>query len=238
VTRTLAAELLHRHHFPIHTVRRLCTNLKGFRNTLVLTFDNVGPNGRDCRGALVCEHLDDLNASVGRWMDSNNEAMLHVPRLEDSLHALEDSEGPIQMMVCGPVERMREAEALLTQDSRVVAVGQPERDDTEVTLHRTIYPDKDLAIVDILPAGCSKASALQRLLDKQGLSAAELMAIGDNWNDVAMLRLAGHPVLMGNAPADLLELAAHEGWQLAPGNDEDGVAAVIENTLARQSQPQ
>jgi len=216
VIRTLDHQLLHRSHMSLDTARRLCTHLEAFRNTLVLTFDRVGPDGEDSRGALVCEHLDDLHASVGRWMRSNEPYIAHVSRLEDALQA----DLPIQMMLCGTVARMAEAEAHLRQS------------EAGFTVHRTTYPDRDLSIVDILPTGSSKASALEHLAHLRGIALSDILAIGDNWNDVPMLRLAGRSVLMSNAPADLKALAQTSGWTLAPTNDDDGVAAVIESAFA------
>jgi len=49
-----------------------------------------------------------------------------------------------------------------------------------------------------------------------------------------MLKLAGHPVVMGNAAAELVASAREWGWQIAPTNDEDGVAQVIEDVLCAQ----
>jgi hydroxymethylpyrimidine pyrophosphatase-like HAD family hydrolase len=60
------------------------------------------------------------------------------------------------------------------------------------------------------------------------------MAIGDNWNDVDMIEWAGQGVLMGNAADDLLTMAKTRGWTLAPPNNEDGVAAVLEAAIARR----
>jgi Cof subfamily protein (haloacid dehalogenase superfamily) len=217
VIRTLDSQLLHRTHMSLETARRLCTHLQAFRNTLVLTFDRVGPDGEDSRGALVCEHLDDLHASIGRWMRSNAPYIQHVNRLEDALHG----DLPIQMMLCGTVAHMAAAEAHLRQSA------------TGFTLHRTAYPDRDLCIVDILPTGSSKASALQRLAHLRGIALSGILAIGDNWNDVPMLQLAGHSALMSNAADDLLALAHSNGWTLAPSNDDDGVAAVIESAFAQ-----
>ena len=97
-----------------------------------------------------------------------------------------------------------------------------------ITLHRTEYPDRDLCILDILPAGCSKASALLHLAALRGISMQQVLAIGDNWNDVPMLEAAGSAVLMANAPADLKALAVARGWAIGPCNDEDGVAIAIE----------
>jgi Cof subfamily protein (haloacid dehalogenase superfamily) len=228
VIRTIGSQLLDRTHMSLPTARWLCTHLAGFRNTLVLTFDLVDSTGDDSRGALVVEHLDDLHASIGRWMRSNEPCIAQVAHLEDALQ----TNPPIQMMVCGSIARMDEAEARLLQHPLVTAVGEPEAANAEITLHRTTYPEKDLSIVDILPAGCSKASALQHLAQLRGIATIDILAIGDNWNDLAMLRLAGQSVLMSNAPAGLLALAHSSGWTIAPSNDEDGVAVAIESALA------
>ncbi len=232
VIRTIGSRLLHRTHLPLSTARWLCSHLADFRKTLVLTFDLVGPTGDDSRGALVVEHLDDLHASIGRWMRSNEPYIAQVDPIEDALQSTPGSIPPIQMMLCGPIARMAEAESRLLEHPHVTAVGAIEAHNAEITLHRTIYPENDLSIVDILPAGCSKASALTRLAHLRGLSTRDILAIGDNWNDVPMLRLAGQAVLMSNAPGDLLALAHAERWTIAPSNNDDGVAIAIENALA------
>jgi hydroxymethylpyrimidine pyrophosphatase-like HAD family hydrolase len=98
-------------------------------------------------------------------------------------------------------------------------------------LHRTEYVERDLSIVDILPAGCSKGSALVRLAALRGVRMEEMLAIGDNWNDVSMLEAAGRAVLMQNAPEDLKEGAESRGWSMGGRHDEDGVAVTIEAVL-------
>jgi HAD superfamily hydrolase (TIGR01484 family) len=227
VIRTIGSNLLHRAHMPLETARWLCDHVREFRNTLVLTFDRVRPDGDDDRGALVCEHLDELNASIGRWMEANALYIAHTTPIEQALH----EHAPIQMMLCGPLDRMRAAEAHLLTDPRVSNIDADNTSGIEVTLHRTEYPDRDLCILDILPAGCSKASALRHYAQLRGIEASEILAIGDNWNDVPMLRFAGQSVVMANAPADLLALAAESGWQITSSNDEDGVALAIEAIL-------
>lgn len=228
VIRTLASELLHRSHMPVETARWLCGHVRDFRGTLVLTFDKVRADGEDERGALVCEGVEELNASIGRWMEVNEPYIKHVSPIEQAL----DDAAPIQMMLCGPVERMREAEAHLLTDPRITNVDGECTPDIEVTLHRTEYPHRDLCIMDILPAGCSKASALSHLAELRGIDASEILAIGDNWNDVPMFQMAGRTAVMANAPPDLQALAKERGWILAPSNDEDGVAGVLEDLMA------
>jgi hydroxymethylpyrimidine pyrophosphatase-like HAD family hydrolase len=230
VIRTIGAELLHRTLLPLSTARWLCTHLADYRNTLVVTFDAVGPDGEDSRGAMVVEHLDDLHTSVGGWMRANEPYIAHVESLESALEA----DAPIQMMLCGPLARMRQAESRLLEHEGVYAAGNSplERIHTaEVAIHRTEYAERDLCIVDILPAGCSKGSALLWLAAQRGFAAADILAIGDNWNDVSMLEVAAHAVVMANAPADLKLLAAERGWTVGLSNEEDGVAHAIEAAL-------
>lgn len=228
VIRTLGSELLHREHMPVETARWLCEHVKEFRGTLVLTFDKVKADGEDERGALVCEGVEELNESIGRWMEVNEPYIAHVSPIE---HALDDA-ALIQMMLCGPIDRMREAQAHLLTDPRISNVDDEFAPGIQATLHRTEYPHRDLCIMDILPAGCSKASALLHLAKLRGIDSTEILAIGDNWNDVPMFQIAGQSAVMANAPADLRALASERGWIIAPSNDEDGVASVIENVLA------
>ena len=61
-----------------------------------------------------------------------------------------------------------------------------------------------------------------------------MMAIGDNWNDLSMLEIAGWPVLMGNAPEDLKEMARARGWAIGGHHLEDGVAEAIDEVLSLQ----
>jgi len=231
VVRTIGAELLHRTLMPLSTARWLCTHLADYRSSLVVTFDAVNAHGDDTRGALVVEHLDTLHASIGGWMRANEPYIAQVQPLEAALEA----DAPIQMMICGPVDLMRRAETLLLEHEGVFAEGVSplERIHTaEVALHRTEYAERDLCIVDLLPAGCSKGSAILRHAADRGLEPADILAIGDNWNDVSMLEAAGRAVVMANAPADLKTLAAERGWTIGLSNEEDGVAAAIESALA------
>jgi hydroxymethylpyrimidine pyrophosphatase-like HAD family hydrolase len=238
VTRTMGARLMERALLPTKTALWLCGHVDEFRNALVMTFDKVGPDGEDERGALVVEQMEELHASIGKWMVANEPYIAQVVPME---RALDKGESPIQMMLCGTVERMQRAEARLLEHPGVSAVGVSavgvaglagqELTGVEVALHRTEYPERDLSIVDILPAGCSKGSALLRLAKARGVMTEEILAIGDNWNDVSMLEVAGRGVLMGNAPAGLKAMAAERGWAVGLRHDEDGVAEVIEAVL-------
>jgi Cof subfamily protein (haloacid dehalogenase superfamily) len=214
IARTLNGELIFRSTFLQETAEWLCSALGEYRNAFVFTFDTVGADGEDTPGALVLEELHTLHQSISNWMVANEQYIQRVTRLEDSLNG--EAGLPIQAMLCGPMERMAQAEAVLTAAH-----------DDRLTLLRTEYPKRDLCILDILPSGCSKGTGLERLLALDGLAADDLMAIGDNWNDLPMLELARWPCVMGNAPPALQAIAAERGWPITVTHDENGVAEAI-----------
>lgn len=81
--------------------------------------------------------------------------------------------------------------------------------------------------VEAMAPGITKAATLARLCEELGVTAGEVVAVGDHTNDLPMLRWAGRGVAMGNAhPTVLAEIAEHT----AP-NTEDGLALVIESLL-------
>lgn len=71
--------------------------------------------------------------------------------------------------------------------------------------------------------GCSSSFSLLNQL-----ATDEVMAIGDNFNDLEMLEFAGTAVVMGNADPSLLE---REEFYTTVSNDENGVAAAVEKFI-------
>ena len=83
------------------------------------------------------------------------------------------------------------------------------------------------ALVEMSGAGVTKASTLARVCAERGVDASEVVAFGDMPNDVDMLRWVGTSYAMENGHAHAREAAEH----VAPRNDEDGVAQVLERLL-------
>ena len=84
-------------------------------------------------------------------------------------------------------------------------------------------------LLEISAAGVDKGSALARLCDRAGVRADEVIAFGDMPNDLSLLAWAGMAVAVANAHPDVLAIAT----EVTAGNDDDGVAAVLERLLAR-----
>lgn len=85
--------------------------------------------------------------------------------------------------------------------------------------------------VDILNGEVSKARGLAVLAESLGIERDEIIAIGDNINDIPMLEYAGLGVAMGNGP----ELVKQKADHVTASNDEDGIAVFIEDLLHRRA---
>jgi Cof subfamily protein (haloacid dehalogenase superfamily) len=210
VTRSLAGETFHRDLMPAETCRRLCRAMQEFRGHTVLTFD------RETKGAIVLERLNELGSSIRQWLEKNMEYIKFVVPIEDALVS-----DPVQAMFCGTMTRMSQALQSLN------GAGM----DGSVTVLRTEYPARDLSMIDVLNVGCSKGHALERWATHRGYRREEVMAIGDNHNDVEMLEFAGHPVIMGNACEEL----RGRGWTVTRGNDACGIAAAVDLALGAET---
>jgi hydroxymethylpyrimidine pyrophosphatase-like HAD family hydrolase len=158
----------------------------------------------------VIERLDELEASIQRWLEKNMQYIQFVVPIENAL-----TTDPVQAMFCGPVAKMQRVLQVLG------SCGLP------ITVLRTEYPGRDLSIVDVLNAGCSKGHAVERWVNYRRITREQVMAIGDNYNDIEMLAFAGHPFIMGNASEELRS----RGWTLTRSNAESGVAAAIDHVL-------
>ena len=78
-------------------------------------------------------------------------------------------------------------------------------------------------LIEIVPKGVSKASALMSLAAKLGIAIEETMAIGDAYNDLPMLKAAGKSIAMGNAFPEVKEVTDYETLTCT----ENGLAAAI-----------
>jgi Cof subfamily protein (haloacid dehalogenase superfamily) len=96
-----------------------------------------------------------------------------------------------------------------------------------LTVPAEISHSGGVGLLEIAPAGASKASGLAWLCARRGIAAAEVAAFGDMPNDLPMLRWAGRGHAVANAHPDVLAAADHVVGHHAA----DGVAAAIEALL-------
>ena len=181
---------------------------------------------RDCRdgaglifdrlreGQVVVERIDWSHPSRRGYAERNREYLVEVDPLESAL-----TEDPLQVFFNGPVGEMRDLMGRLAARA----------DAASFTVASTQYEARDFAMVDVLPPGCTKGASLTEWARLCGYARDEVMAIGDNHNDLDMLEAAGLPVVMGNAVPELLA----RGWAVTAANDEAGVADAIERFVLR-----
>lgn len=206
IIRSTAGQTFFRDLMPLGTALRLCAAMDSFRRAAVLTFDVEG------KGSLVVESTEGFDPGIQRWLERNRDSIEFIVPLEDAL-----TTDPVQVAFAGSLEHMARAEAHL----RSTAV------ESELTILRTRYPARDLSIMDVLRRACSKGHALERWARHRGLVRSQVMAIGDNFNDLEMLEYAGLPVVMGNAAEEMKQ----NGWAITLGNDQAGVAAAVEEFI-------
>src|SRR6266404_8014345 len=158
---------------------------------------------------LILEQLDRDDSLRYAYYSRNPDFIAIVSPIEKCL-----TEMPLQVMFSGTVAEMDELEQLLLASALA----------PEIKLASTKYASKDFAMLDVLPPGCTKGAALAEWATLQGLKRSEILAIGDNHNDLEMLEFAGIPVVMQNCVPELKSY----GWHETHSNDQSGVAAAIE----------
>jgi hydroxymethylpyrimidine pyrophosphatase-like HAD family hydrolase len=137
---------------------------------------------------------------------------------------------PIQLIVFDTMERLEALNERLTGHAPPPpSLDPPPQDGPEGPRHlwRIIFSKNQFTAggaIEIVGPDTSKAHALQVLCDRLGCTRADVVAFGDNVNDLEMLAFAGLGVCMGNGTNEAKALADRIG----PTNDEDGIAAVLE----------
>ncbi len=195
---------LMRRLLPRDVARAVLARTSAHRAEAALIFD------RPRAGQVVFEAIDWEHPRHRRFFETNRPFVAETLPLEDAL-----TEDPVQLMFTGGCAPMRS----LFDNLRV----ESDRS-SGYSVALTEYQHRDFSLVDVVQAGCSKGSAVKAWAERQRLTAAEVMAIGDNLNDLEMLQFAGRPVVMGNAVQELKAC----GWHLTSTNDAAGVARAIE----------
>jgi len=191
------------HLLPRATAARVLDEAAAFRELASVCFN------RPLENQLFYEKIDWEDPLRGGYFHRNREYLAEMFPLQKCL-----TENPIQVMFTGYANQIREVESFLTQLPFAA----------EFSLARTVYDKRDFGLVDVIAAGCSKGATLAEWVRRRGWSREDVMAIGDNLNDLEMLHYAGLPVVMGNSVPELKAL----GWRETLSNDQCGVAAAIE----------
>jgi Cof subfamily protein (haloacid dehalogenase superfamily) len=195
-------EVHHRNFLPRQIARQILGAARDYRPYAVAMFDIPG------RGQVTMQDTAAAEGPLGWYLRNSPDSLDQVADLEAAITA-----DPIVVTFGGPPERIEPLEPLLRNS---YAGGS-------VHLTWTKYPARNNSILDVMNLGCSKGAALSLWASRCGVEAGEVMAIGDNYNDLEMLRFAGHPIVMRNCTTGL----DRNSWAVTASNDEDGVAEAI-----------
>jgi Cof subfamily protein (haloacid dehalogenase superfamily) len=202
MVRTKDGRTLLRHLLPKETARRVVQATEPWRAATAVVFD------RPLANQVILQSIDWNDPTRGGYYRRNREFLAEANPLESCL-----TEDPIQVMYTGGVALMREAESAL----RRVQFRE------EFNLAVTVYEDRDFSMIDVVHPGVTKGTTLAEWTASRGILPQEILAIGDNHNDLEMLSFSGIPVVMGNCVPELKQ----RGWHITASNDDDGVAAAI-----------
>ncbi|MDT3398899.1 Cof-type HAD-IIB family hydrolase [Streptomyces sp. B1866] len=136
-----------------------------------------------------------------------------APRTRPGWRVVEDREE----LWAEPIEKVLLRHPGLPDGQVAAAAERAGGDEVSVT-------HSEKGMIEVLPAGTDKGVGLRRAADLLGCAPWETVAFGDMPNDIPMLTWSGYGVAMGNAHPRLVAVAD----EVAPGNEEDGVAAVLE----------
>jgi Cof subfamily protein (haloacid dehalogenase superfamily) len=162
-------------------------------------------DGPDAEGHLILREEAREVVHLGRYLNETSPP----PRWVPSIELVRD---PVQIGFASSVATIRELAARLRVEI------------DNVSLARTEYPAEELALLDVLAEDANKSASLAFLCDYLSIPLSATIAIGDNWNDVDMLKVAGQGVVMGNADDALKDM----GFAETTSNDEAGVARALE----------
>ena len=176
---------------------------RAFEDSVAIVFD------RHDERQIVFERMDWTHPHRRGYYEKNKAYIAAASPLVAAV-----TEDPVQVMFTGAVAPMR----ALATELRAMPIAH------RFAVALTEYERRDFSLVDVNDAGCSKGSTLAQWAKTRGVARDEVMAVGDNLNDVEMLEFAGTAVVMGNA-ADAVKQS--RAFHLTATNDEGGLADAI-----------
>jgi Cof subfamily protein (haloacid dehalogenase superfamily) len=152
---------------------------------------------------------------LDEWVKQESEITKITPHIADfsNLFSIweQDNTGANKILCMADFERIQKLEEKLKE---------------YLSSHLNIYPSKS-TYLEIMPNHATKTSGIDFLCKEFGIQRSEIIAIGDNYNDINMIEFAGLGIAMGNAPIQVKEIAD----DITLSNDQDGVAEALKKYI-------
>jgi len=215
---------LTKHAQTLETVAVMPLPLSAARESLrigrQMNADLLVSDDHEGKGIMVYDHLSGNNPSLLNYVawakrlhgKEDRNGILEVDSLEEYL-----DHDPIHVAFSGRCPEMENLAEALQQE-----LG------ARVKIFRTVYPRLDFTLIDLVHPDASKGAGVAAAARELAIAREEILAMGDNFNDLEMLQFAGTGVVMANADRALRDLP---GLHATASNDEDGVALAVEKFI-------
>lgn len=152
-----------------------------------------------------------LNHATRQWMDITAAAVHPVPTLADAPH-----EHTVRVGICSDADEARRVQKRVRE-----ALGQ------RAVCHSLYVAAYGVEVIEVFDPAVNKWSGVMHVARRHGIRPEQIVAIGDDVNDIPMIAGSGLGVAMGNARPEAIAAAD----RVIGRNDQDGLAAFIEELL-------
>jgi Cof subfamily protein (haloacid dehalogenase superfamily) len=199
---------LHRTAMEPELARQVCRVLEELGHA-VLALQDTAEAGIDYLASAEAE----LNQATRDWMEGTTAQVRMAPRLSQHPH-----EHTIRVGICAEHPEVSRVQELL------------KRQFGERILCQSLYvPAYAVEVLEVFDPAVNKWEGVLHVARLHNVKPEEIVAVGDDVNDVPMIRHAGLGVAMGNAKPEVQAVAK----RIIGSNDEDGLAAFLDELVAR-----
>jgi len=198
--------LLHRTLMEAQLARELCQTIEA-EGHAGLALQDTAMSGLE----YVVSGEAAMDPATEQWMKVTSAKIVRVPRLSDYSHDRTMRVG----LVAGTAEARRVRQKLLDRFAE------------RIVCHNLHVPRSDVEVLEVFDPGVNKWEGILVVARRHGIEPEQIIAIGDDMNDVPMLRNAGLGVAMGNARPEAMAAAK----KVIKPNTEDGLAEFIEELV-------
>ncbi len=201
---------LHRTMMEPQLAAEVCRELE-LRGHAVLALQDTGTAGVDY---LITANVP-LGAATAHWMQVTSAKVNRVPSLADYPH-----EHTIRVGIVAEPDEIATAERELAEKFGQRIVQQAIR-----------VPQAGVVVLEVFDPAVNKWEGIMHVARRHGVEASEIIAIGDDLNDVPMISRAGLGVAMGNARPEVLAVAK----RVIGHNRDEGLAAFLEELVTQRA---
>ena len=179
----------------------------------------------------ICEDILKKGMELNLKFSATSENEIHYTKMDNEYTRLENGKDKLKFFYLKSKEDIKQRNF-----EKIVFVGIEEE---LIHLRNYIeekYGDKanifysGSGVLDIVNKKCSKGTAVGKIATLLNIDKSKIIAFGDNENDVSMLELVGHPVIMENSRKDLKK----KKYNKTVSNNNDGVGKYINDNILNE----